>query len=247
MKVLNYIKDTISSKGAVFAVLLDPDKFSPDTLSGKVKEYENLGTDVFFVGGSLMMVNRFHEAIKKIKAGTEKPLIIFPGSSSHLSPHADAVLYISLISGRNPNYLFGEQVLSAPIIKDIGLETISTGYILIESGHSSAVEIISNTRPIPREKIKIVMAHALAAEYMGMNFIYLEAGSGAKYSIPEKMITAVKDYINIPVIVGGGIKTPDEANKKVRAGASVVVIGNFLEKAKDTSIIKDFSNAIHIK
>ena len=247
LKVLNYIKNTIKSRGAVFAVLLDPDKFSPQRLADKVKEYETLGTDVFFVGGSLMMVNNFHESIKKIKESTEKPVIIFPGSSSHLSPDADAVLYISLISGRNPNYLFGEHVLSAPIIKDMGLEAISTGYILIESGHSSAVEIISNTRPIPREKIKIVMAHALAAEYMGMDFIYLEAGSGAKNSVPEKMVSAVKEYINIPVVVGGGINTPDEANKKVTAGASVVVIGNFLEKAEDNSIIKDFADAIHIK
>ena len=246
-KILKNIIDIIKKNGAAFSILLDPDKFSADDLSTKVRKYEQNGVDFFLVGGSLMMVNNFHESIKKIKSSTKLPVIIFPGSSSHLSPYADAVLYISLISGRNPNYLFGEHVLSAPIIKDMGIEVISAGYILIESGNPSAVEIISNTRPIPRQKVKIVMAHALAAEYLGMNFVYLEAGSGAKESVPDEMIEAVRNYIDIPLIVGGGIKTPEEAKAKVNAGASVVVVGNMLEKSDESQIIREFAEAIHKK
>ena len=246
-KILKNINDIIKKKGAAFSILLDPDKFSADELGKKVREYEHNGVDFFLVGGSLMMVNNFHESIKKIKSSTKLPVIIFPGSSSHLSPYADAVLFISLISGRNPNYLFGEHVLSAPIIKDMGIEVISAGYILIESGTPSAVEIISNTRPIPRQKVKIVMAHALAAEYLGMNFVYLEAGSGAKESVPDEMIEAVRNYIDIPLIVGGGIKTPEEAKAKVNAGASVVVVGNMLEKSDESQIIREFAEAIHKK
>ncbi|MFC1726758.1 geranylgeranylglyceryl/heptaprenylglyceryl phosphate synthase [candidate division KSB1 bacterium] len=246
-KTLKYINGVIKQKGAAFSILLDPDKFSADELGNKVKNYEQNGVDFFLVGGSLMMVNNFHQSIQKIKNSTKLPVIIFPGSSSHLSPYADAVLFISLISGRNPNYLFGEHVLSAPIIKDMGIEAISAGYVLIESGTPSAVEIISNTRPIPRQKIKIVMAHALAAEYLGMDFVYLEAGSGAKESVPDEMIDAVRNYIDIPLIVGGGIKTPDDAKLKVNAGASIVVIGNMLEQSDKTQIIKEFADAIHYK
>ncbi|MBN2001081.1 phosphoglycerol geranylgeranyltransferase, partial [candidate division KSB1 bacterium] len=173
-------------------------------------------------------------------------VIIFPGSTKQISPYADAILFLSLISGRNPNVLIGEQVVAAPIIKSIGLEAIGTAYMFIESGNVTSAQFVSDTRPIPREKPDIAIAHALAAEYLGMKIIYLEAGSGAKYSVPEELVAAVKKYVSVPLIVGGGIRTPDEARKKVLAGAHFVVTGNVLEKNRDPGLIKAFADAIHV-
>jgi len=244
---MKYLRNVTENKGAAFLILLDPDKYSSEKMGERIKEYEEFGVDAFLVGGSLMMQNNFQMVIEEIKNTTRLPVIIFPGNSSQLSPYADAVLYISLISGRNPQYLIGEQIISAPIIKDMELEPISTGYILIESGITSAVEVISNTRPLPRDKIEVVLAHALAAQYLGMSYVYLEAGSGAKKSVPEKMIKEVKKHIDIPIITGGGIKTPEEAASKVQAGASVVVVGNKLEEEHSLKIIKQFAEAVHQK
>ena len=234
-------------RGAGYFVLIDPDKQEIKQALSLVKKCVKADVDALLVGGSLLFSHLFDELIQGIKAETDIPVVIFPGSTKQISPYADAILFISLISGRNPNALIGEQVVAAPIIKSMGLEAIGTAYLFIESGNVTSAQFISDTRPIPREKPDIAIAHALAAEYLGMKMIYLEAGSGAKYSVPEKLIRALGKYISIPMIVGGGIRTPEEAVKKVEAGAAFIVTGNVLEKKNDVALIKAFADAIHFR
>jgi len=173
------------------------------------------------------------------------PVVIFPGALNQISGYADAILYLSLISGRNAEYLIGNQVVAAPIIKHLNLEAISTAYLLIESGQKTSVEFMSGTSPIPRDKTDIAVAHAIAAELLGFKLLYLEAGSGAKKTVPELMVETVCRSVKIPVMVGGGIKSPDVANQKVKAGADIVVVGNHFEKNANNKIIKQFAEAIH--
>ncbi|MEO0236290.1 MAG: phosphoglycerol geranylgeranyltransferase, partial [candidate division WOR-3 bacterium] len=165
-----------------------------------------------------------------VKSKTQKPVILFPGSHAQLTKHADAVLFLSLLSGRNAQYLIDEQVRMAPILRKFNLEAISTAYLLIESGRTTTVEWVTNTRPIPRNKVDLVIAHVLAAEMMGFKLIYLEAGSGAEKPVPDELIKLVKANINIPLIVGGGLKSLDTINGVFEAGADFVVIGNKLEE-----------------
>jgi len=160
-----------------------------------------------------------------------------------LTSHADAILFMSLISGRNPNYLISEQVKAAPLIQKQGLEPIPTGYLLIDGGTQTSVSFISNTTPIPRDKCEIAWAHALAGQYLGMQLIYLEAGSGAKTPVPDLMISSVKKQVSVPIIVGGGIRSPETARQKVEAGADFIVTGNVIEK--DPSLMSAFAEAIH--
>ncbi len=203
------------------------------------------GADAILIGGSLIMAPNFDEMVAAIRSAASIPCLIFPGSVMQISKHADAILFLSLVSGRNPSYLIGEQMKAAPHIRHLGLETIPTGYMLIESGRVTSVEFMSNTRPIPRDKNDIAKATALAAQYLGMKLIYLEAGSGAQHAVPLEMISAVSSYVNIPVIVGGGIRTPEAAAQCVNAGASFVVTGNVLEKDEGRSLIREFAEAIH--
>jgi phosphoglycerol geranylgeranyltransferase len=162
-----------------------------------------------------------------------------------LSRYADGLFFLSLISGRNPQFLIEEQVRAAPIIKRMGLEPVPTGYILIGGGDETAVTFASGTRPVPAALTEIAVAHALAAQYLGMKLLYLESGSGASNSVPEKIISAVKEHCTLPVVVGGGITTPELAAAKVRAGADFIVIGNVLEVPENTRLIKNFAEAIH--
>ena len=240
-KLLN-IKD---EKGAGFLVLLDPDRMSVPEIVKLAKKSERAGADGFLVGSSLLLSTRFDEAVKEIKANVSVPVVIFPGNANQVSKYADAILFLSLLSGRNPHLLIGEQVKAAPAIKEFGLEPIPTGYLLIESGAPTSVQFMSQTQPIPKDKPDIAKAHALAAEYLGMKFVFLEAGSGAENPVPDDVIREVKDFITIPIIVGGGIRDPEVAYNKVKSGASFVVIGNCLEK--DDSLIKEFAEVIHLK
>jgi phosphoglycerol geranylgeranyltransferase len=234
-------------KGSGYLVLIDPDKKSEmETLKTVAACAEN-GADAILVGSSLLLSARFGSTIQAIKREFNIPVIIFPGSTIQLSEHADAVFFLSLISGRNPEFLIGAQVLGAPIVRKMSLEAIATGYMLVESGKATAAEFMSNSKPIPRDKNDIAVAHALAGEYLGMKLIYLEAGSGALHSVPEEMIEAVSGYVSIPVVVGGGIRTPDEARKKVEAGASFIVTGNILEKSNNLCLIREFADAVHWK
>ncbi len=233
-------------RGAGYFVLLDPDKVNKGLLPSFVREATEAGVDAFLVGGSLLLRNDFDRQIQSIKENTAAPVVIFPGSLMQVSSFADAILFLMLISGRNPEYLIGNQVIAAPIVRQSGLETISTGYMLIEAGNTTSAEFMSNTKPIPRDKADIALAHALAAEIIGMKMVYLDAGSGAQVSVSEEMIQAITRQCSLPVIVGGGIRTPAEARRKVEAGASFVVTGTVTELNNHRSFIREFAEAVHI-
>lgn len=234
-----------AGRGAGYFVLIDPDKWPENRIVDLAQKVAEGGADGLLIGGSLLLSSSFDNLVRLIKKQIDIPLIIFPGSPTQVSRYADAIFFLSLISGRNSTYLIGEQVKAAPVIKALGVEAISVGYMLIESGRITSAEFMSNTRPIPRDKLDIAKATALAAQFLGMKMAYLEAGSGASQSVPEEMIAAVCNYISIPVIVGGGIRTPADARQKVKAGAAFVVTGNVLEKEQNHSLIKEFADAIH--
>lgn len=239
-------KKIVEKKGAGFVLLLDPDQLQIDQIEDVVQPAKENGVDLFFIGGTLLLNKNFEEFVRKVKeCAGEFPVILFPGSIFQVSRYADAILYLSVISGRNPAYLIDNQVLAAPIVWQLKLETISCGYMLVESGQMTSAEFMSNSRPIPRNKPDLALAHALAAQYLGFQTIYLEAGSGAQLSVPEDMITAVSKTISIPVLVGGGIRTPESAANKVEAGAAFVVIGNHFEDMQNYSKINEFADAIH--
>jgi putative glycerol-1-phosphate prenyltransferase len=231
--------------GAGYLILIDPDKIESQKLPEFVREATAAGVDGFLVGGSLLLANEMDAVLGAIKANTNKPVMIFPGNSFQVSAVADAILFLVLISGRNPDYLIGNQVIASPIIKRAKLETISTGYMLIESGKTTSAEFMSNTKPIPHNKPDIAVAHALAAEFIGMKLLYLDAGSGADHCVSEAMIRSISNYCPLPMIIGGGIRTPDEARMKVDAGASFVVTGSIIEQSADHHLIRDFAQAIH--
>lgn len=241
-----HLRKIIESRGAGFVLLLDPDRLPLEQVPDTIRQASEAGVDIFFIGGTLLLSKNFDPFVQKVKeTASNLPVILFPGSVFQVSRHADAILYLSVISGRNPAYLIDNQVLAAPVVWQLQIEAISCGYMLIESGQMTSAEFMSNSRPIPRSKPDIALAHALAAQYLGFKVIYLEAGSGAQLSIPEEMITAVSKTIDIPVIAGGGIRTPDMAAKKVAAGASLVVIGNHFEDAQNFTKIREFAEAIH--
>lgn len=232
-------------RGAGFFCLIDPDKQKPEQSLDIAHKCKNVGVDGILVGGSMMAEPNFNSTIKLIKENIQIPVIVFPGIFNFVSPFADAILFLSMMSSRNPQLLIGEQVRAAPLIKKYEVEAIPTGYFLIESGTLSSVQFMSNSLPIPRKKVDIAISHALAAQYLGMKFIFFDAGSGAKESVPLQMIRKVKEAINIPLIIGGGIKDPEEARKKVDAGADFIVIGNVIEDNNSERAISDFSKAIH--
>ena len=237
------LKHSVEKNGAGFIVLIDPDKKNDEKIIGLV-EYANLnGADAIFVGGSIMMDSSYNERVKKIKSISNIPVILFPGGVNQINKYFDAILFMSLLSGRNPHYLIGEQVLAAPIIKDIGIETIPTAYLLIDGGSSTSVEYISGKKPLPPSKPDLLIGHALAAQFFGMKMIYLECGSGAKNRIPNETLKAVSCEIDIDIVVGGGVRTPEDAGELVNSGASFVVIGSAIEDSKE--LISDFSLAIH--
>lgn len=225
-------------------VLIDPDKGTPENLSFQAEHAQNAGVTAILVGGSILNKDDFDRAAQSMKEALTIPLIVFPGGASQVSAFADAILFLSLISGRNPQFLIGEHVAAAPVIKQLGIEAIPTAYMLIESGGITAIEFVSNTKPIPRDQSAISIAHALAGEMLGMKLIYLEAGSGAKQTVPREMISAVAENIGIPLIVGGGIRTPEQAREAAEAGADFIVVGNALEKTEDDGLLKDIAAAI---
>lgn len=225
------------------AVLIDPDKPEPGELSRLVKLCNNNKVDYLFVGGSLLTGGHLQNTILAIKSATDIPVIIFPGSHHQVEDSADGILLLSLISGRNPDLLIGQHVMAAPRLKQAGIEILPTGYILIESGRSTTVQYISNTFPIPRDKPEIAACTALAGEQLGLKLIFAEAGSGAETPVNEAMLTAISSQVNIPVITGGGIRTPEQAAKSCSAGADIVVVGNCLEK--DPMLLNDLASAVH--
>lgn len=245
LKVIDQLSGLCASGRAGYFVLIDPDKWELSQLADMAAAASEGGADAILIGGSLIMAANFDEMVLAIRSAASIPCIIFPGSVMQISRHADAILFLSLVSGQNPNYLIGEQVKAAPLIHHLALEAIPTGYMLIESGRVTSAEFMSNTRPIPRDKNDIAKATALAAQYLGMKLIYLEAGSGAQHPVTLGMINAVSSYVNIPVIAGGGIRTPERAAQCVAAGASFVVTGNVLENEEGRKMIGNFAAAIH--
>ncbi|PIS29253.1 MAG: geranylgeranylglyceryl/heptaprenylglyceryl phosphate synthase [Candidatus Marinimicrobia bacterium CG08_land_8_20_14_0_20_45_22] len=247
MRIFSKLLQSAKENGGGYFVLIDPDTRKNDDLKSFVREICNRGVDAILVGGSLIIDSDFQATVRLIKDASAIPVILFPGSVSQINCRVDAVLYLSLISGRNPNYLFGEHVIAAPTIRKLGIEPISTGYMLFESGKTTTAEFMSNTRPLPANKPEIAMAHALAAQYMGMSTIYLEAGSGAENSVPNDIIRAVSQYVEIPIITGGGIRTPEEARAKIESGSTFVVTGNVYDDPAKFDLLSEFVRATHPK
>ena len=240
MNIYNRLSDTSKKK---FAVLIDPDKPSDEQIIDIVKKSVQAGVDFFFVGGSLLTTDSLDNCIKLIKQHCNIPVLIFPGNSLQISKWCDGFLLLSLISGRNSEMLIGRHVIAAPYLKLYGNEIIPTGYILVDGGKPTSVSYMSNTTPIPHDKDDIAMCTALAGEMLGLKLIYMDAGSGAINPISAEMINKVKHTIEVPLIVGGGINTPEKAAIAAKAGADVIVVGNALEKSSDK--LSEFAEAIH--
>jgi putative glycerol-1-phosphate prenyltransferase len=226
-----------------FAVLIDPDKQHDTILFETIAIANEVKVNFFLVGGSLLTSDRLQQTIAVIKKKSSIPVVLFPGGVMHLAPGADAILFLSLISGRNPDLLIGQHVLAAPMLKSMGIETIATGYMIIDGGKPTTVSYISNTSPLPSDKPDIAVATALAGEMLGLQCIYLEAGSGAANPVPAPVIRAVRKNITIPLIVGGGIRSPEQAVEACFAGADVIVVGNAIEQ--DPLLIAAIAQAIH--
>ena len=226
-----------------FAVLVDPDETSLAEAGRIAERAAKAGADAFFVGGSLVVDDALDNVVKTLRSASALPVILFPGSIWQISPAADAILLLSLISGRNPELLIGQHVLAAPHLKRSGLEILPTGYMLVDGGAPTTVSYVSNTLPIPRDKPGIAAATALAGEQLGLRLMYLDAGSGARYPIPAATIAAVRREVDRPIIVGGGIREPEAATAAAEAGADWVVVGNALEA--DPERMRDISLAVH--
>ncbi|MDQ6610140.1 MAG: geranylgeranylglyceryl/heptaprenylglyceryl phosphate synthase [Bacteroidota bacterium] len=226
-----------------FAVLIDPDKVNDKKMQPLIDLAVSARVDYFLVGGSLVISNYLDECVQFIKRSCNIPVVLFPGSPSQVSKYADALLYLSLISGRNPELLIGQHVVSAPYVKQSGLEIMSTGYIVIDGGAPTTVSYISNATPLPADKDEIAMCTAMAGEMLGMKIIYMDSGSGAKRPITESMIEKVSQSISVPLIIGGGITEPEKAYLNCKAGADVIVVGNAIEK--DESLILEMAAAVH--
>lgn len=221
------------------AVLIDPEVKHMDKLEDVVRLSLENGVDYFFVGGSLIIDDALDQCISYLKSQTQIPVVLFPGNGSQIHSGADGILLLSLISGRNPNLLIGQHVESAVKLKRSGLEIMPTGYLLIESGRLTTAHYMSNTQPIPNDKPEIAVSTALAGELLGLKLIYLDAGSGAQHAVSPQMVSMVSSGIDVPLIIGGGITTTDQAAALYTSGADVIVVGNCIEK--DPTRIKEFS------
>lgn len=221
-----------------WALLVDPDSYDDEALDALMAVMNKYPPDLVLVGGSLLF-NPIDITITSLKLGTKLPVFLFPGNAMQLSDRADGILFLSLISGRNPEYLIGNHVLAAPHLKRSGIEVIPTGYMLVEDHHSSSVSYMSNTRPLPAQKPELAAATAMAGEMLGMKSIYLEAGSGAEHAVGQEYIATVRRHISIPLIVGGGICNTEMGKAAFEAGADLIVVGNAIED--DLGLIKEFS------
>jgi phosphoglycerol geranylgeranyltransferase len=244
MSVLDGLRTKAKQGRKSIAVLVDPDKVED---ASKLQHLINLASenciDYFFVGGSLITTTNLAEVVKQIKDNVKIPVVLFPGNSIQIEPTADAILFLSLISGRNPELLIGQHVIAAPIIKNTRLEVIPTGYMLVNSGKTTSVAYISNTTPIPDDKYSLAACTAMAGEMLGLQSIYMDAGSGAEKEISARMIGAVRKSVSIPLIVGGGINTSRKAITALEAGADMIVIGNALEK--DPELLMQISDQVY--
>lgn len=241
--ISTYIRELNQSKSKRLAVLIDPDKSGMEYLHRIAQVINKSGIELIFFGGSLLTKYQLDEHIKTLRGLTDAKIILFPGSSSQVTPEADALLFLSLISGRNPELLIGQHVIAAPLIKQFNLETLATGYMLVDGGRPTTASYISGTLPLPADKPDIAACTAMAGEMLGLNQIYLDAGSGAMNPVPTEMISTVRQSIDLPIIVGGGIKTVEQAVGAARAGADIVVVGNAAEK--DPQLLEDIALSLH--
>ncbi len=230
-KIHNAFLNTRTNGTKAFAVLIDPDKVVDDAYCLRIinMSIENK-IDFFFVGGSLITGDNFSQIVRLIKQECHIPVVLFPGSNMYIEPTADAILFLSLISGRNPDLLIGQHVVAAPVLKRSNLEVLSTGYILVNAGNQTTVSYMSNTTPIPYDKSSVAACTAIAGEMLGLKLIYLDAGSGAEQPISSRMISMVRKSVDVPLIVGGGIDNRHKAARVLEAGADVIVVGNGIEK-----------------
>ena len=242
MTIYENLKTAKQQQQKKLAVLFDPDKMRLSQMEQALDLAINCGVDYFFIGGSLVVNDMLDEVLTNIRARCPIPLVLFPGNSFQLSYRADALLFLSLISGRNAELLIGQHVISAPFLKMSPLEIISTGYMLVDGGVQTAVQYMSNTYPIPAHKDDIAVCTALAGEMLGLKLLYLEAGSGAKNPVSESMIEAVSGAVGIPLITGGGIRTPEKVSANLKAGADLIVVGNAFEK--DPGLIREMTAAV---
>lgn len=242
-KVLDIICSKADEKKKAFALLLDPDKITKESLDQLIPKAIQYKVDYIFFGGSLLIEDTMTPNIEYIKEKCDIPVVLFPGNPNQVNEKADALFFLSLISGRNPEMLIGHHVVAAPMIKQMDLEVIPTGYILIDGGKHTSVSYMSNTTPIPADKADIAACTAMAGEMLGLKVMYMDAGSGAENPMPLGVIGAVKKHTDCPVIVGGGIRTIEQVKNACEAGADVVVVGNAIEK--DESLLEKIANTVH--
>lgn len=233
MGIYNNILSSIDKGKNLLAVLIDPDKTKKENLELFLRKINSTVATHLFVGGSTVDEDVMDDYILEIKKHSKLPIVIFPGDVSQISNEADAILFLSLISGRNPEYLIEKQVQAVSKLKNSELEIIPTGYLLIENGKETAVQRVSETHPLKRNDVKLIADTSKAGEYLGKKLIYLEAGSGAKHPIPTELITIVKKTLNIPLIIGGGIRNIEQLEKAFNSGADMVVIGTAFEENED--------------
>jgi phosphoglycerol geranylgeranyltransferase len=243
MKVLGQIRNKQQEGKKMFAVLVDPDKTNEDQLGVLCEQAGRAGIDYFFVGGSLITNASLGKCVNALKNKSGIPVVLFPGNTLQVHEGADAILFLSLISGRNPELLIGKHVAAAPMVREFGLEAIPTGYMLIDGGNLTSVQYISDTRPIPHDKDDIAAYTALAGEMLGMQCFFMDAGSGAQKHVSTDMVTAVRRQVRSPLIAGGGIRTPEQAVAIARAGADLIVVGNAIEK--DPALAPAICEALH--
>lgn len=241
MKITEQLRTLKAQNKSGFAVLADPDKVAPADMQYLARLCNDAKVDYLFMGGSLLMAHQMELCIQRFKTESDIPVILFPGSPAQVTPYADALLYLSLISGRNADLLIGQHVVSAPQVKASGLEVISTGYMIIDGGVQTTVSYMSNAQPIPHDKPEIALCTAWAGELQGKHVIYMDAGSGARRPVSAEMIRKVSSHIDIPLIVGGGILTPEKVYENCQAGANLIVVGNAIER--DPLLIKDMAEA----
>jgi len=240
------LQDAAGRNGAGLWLLIDPDKTSAADAASLATKAGEQGCDAILLGASTGSADHFARVARAVFDRSVKPVLLFPNGAAQVVLHADAILFMSLLSGRNPRFLIEEQVAGAPLVNAHGLEAIGTAYLLVESGVATTVQQVSETQPLDRDDVEGAWCHALAAKYLGMSLLYLEAGSGAAQSVPEAMVKRCASA-GLPVAVGGGIKTPEQASQLVEAGARFVVVGNHFQTTPDWILMDELLAAVHSK
>ena len=243
MTILKFIKNSKEQNKKLFAILIDPDKQNKESLIDLIEEANNSSVDLFFLGGSLLEKDNLDSCLDILKSNSKIPIVLFPGNTMQINSKAEGILFLSLISGRNAETLIGKQVVAAPILRQSEIEILPTGYMLVDSGQATTASYMSNSTPIPHNKDSIAACTAMAGEMLGLKLMFLDGGSGALNPISSSMIKSVRNVVDVPLIVGGGISTVEKVIENCEAGADIIVIGNAIEK--QNKLIQQISEAIH--